>query len=154
MLQWLTLTRLTLYAAISDSVQRRFCPCCSSLIIYGENTTTRLRPSKKRRKGYTFAARETVSRCTVCSSVVRTAAGPGPRARPSVGASSVAPTGIRSPTGASFLGASAEPNGGSTQPLTPAAPKTARNPNSSSPTAESDAGPANTRTSRRSSQKK
>ena len=38
-------------AAISDSVQRRFCPRCSSLVIHGDTTRTRLRRCAKRRKG-------------------------------------------------------------------------------------------------------
>ena len=61
-----------LRAAVSDGVQRRFCPRCSSLVVHGENTTTRLRQGSTKRRC------EVVTTCTVCSAVARTAAALAP----------------------------------------------------------------------------
>lgn len=154
--------------------------------MHGDNTTTRLRSSTKRRKRYSSpptlwalrialekcahkrpnsllagcrtmsAAREAVSTCTVCSSVVRAAAGPAPRARGLSAASSAGSADRSASTAASALGAGAALTGSSTRPLTPAAPKAPQHPGGSpSPSAAAlGTSPAAPRTSRRSSQKK
>lgn len=100
------------------------------------------------------AARDAVSTCTVCSSVVRAAAGPAPRSRGLMGASGAGSADRSASTDASTLGAGAALSGSTTRPLTPTAATAPQHPGPSSPSAAPGASPAAPRTSHRSSQKK